>query len=85
MKEAHLASGIRRVVIAHLRHTQASLALEYGKLVRPTKKRGGVAPSIVADRLGHSDTSMVQRVYSGVKVPPMIVLPLKLIHPSDPD
>jgi hypothetical protein len=34
--------------------------------------------------MGHTETTTRKRFYSGVRVPPMIKLPIRLVHPDDP-
>jgi len=61
-----------------LRHTFTTLALEHGQLVKPAG--GGVAREAVAEALGHS-VATNRKYYDGVQVPPMVRIPLRLVHP----
>ncbi|WP_235686053.1 site-specific integrase [Corallococcus silvisoli] len=65
-----------------LRHSFSNWASDYGVLVRPTKR--GLPVEEVAAVMGHKSTKTTRTFYKSVKVPPMIELPLKLVHPEDP-
>ncbi|WP_201756499.1 site-specific integrase [Corallococcus silvisoli] len=65
-----------------LRHCFATWSSECGRVVKPTS--GGVALEMVAAVMGHLSTRTTKLFYEGVQVPPMIVFPLRLVHPEDP-
>jgi integrase len=67
---------------SELRHSFATWAKNYGELIKPTS--GGVALEIVASILGHQSTRTTTKFYDGTEVPPMVRIPIKLVHPNDP-
>jgi integrase len=64
-----------------LRHSFATWARGTGKIVRPTD--GGVPLAEVAAVMGHMNVRTTKVFYDGNEVPPMIELPLRLVHPED--
>lgn len=77
------ASGCREVFIGHLRHTRTTLLEQVGEEVRQEGLVGGVPIERVARSHGHSPATAATH-YSAVSVPPMLCVPVKLQHPSDP-
>ncbi|WP_223744989.1 site-specific integrase [Corallococcus sp. AS-1-12] len=73
---------IRVIEPGELRHSFSNWASEYGVLVRPTKQ--GLPVEEVAAVMGHRSTKTTRTFYKSVQVPPMIALPLKLVHHEDP-
>ncbi|GHG91518.1 hypothetical protein [Comamonas sp. JC664] len=73
---------IRVIEPGEIRHSFSNWASEYGVLVRPTKQ--GLPVEEVAAVMGHRSTKTTRTFYKRVLVPPMIQLPLKLVHPEDP-
>lgn len=67
--------------LENLRHS--FITLTAGATV-VTPKGGGVPIELVAQLVGHTNTRTTRRHYLGVHVPPMAVLPLKLVNPDDP-
>lgn len=68
---------------SNLRHTFATLSLEFGQLV--TIAEGGIDPVAVQRALGHAvGSAMLKDRYSKVQVPPMNWLSLNLRHDDDP-
>jgi len=65
-----------------LRHSFATRAEEEGSVVYP-KGHGGPG-ELISAVMGHTETTTRKRFYSGVRVPPMIKLPIRLVHPDDP-
>ncbi|QDE82844.1 integrase [Myxococcus xanthus] len=65
-----------------IRHSFSNWASDHGVLVRPTKQ--GLPVEEVAAVMGHRSTKTTRTFYKRVLVPPMIQLPLKLVHPEDP-
>lgn len=82
LAEAAKKAGVRPVMLANLRHTFVTLAATRGRLVQPPA--GGVPLDIVAQIVGHHAITTTRRFYLGSYTPPMIALPLKLVHPEDP-
>lgn len=76
------AERIEPVRLGNLRHTFVTLAARVGTVVHPPT--GGVEHSMIAQLVGHSGTRTMGRHYLGEHVPPMIALPLRLLHPDDP-
>jgi integrase len=64
------------------RHSFATWAKNHGELVKPTAR--GVALEMVAAVMGHQSAATTSMFYDGTEVPPMIALPLRLVHPEDP-
>ncbi|TQF12499.1 site-specific integrase [Myxococcus llanfairpwllgwyngyllgogerychwyrndrobwllllantysiliogogogochensis] len=73
---------IRVIAPGEIRHSFSNWASDYGVLVRPTKQ--GLPVEEVAAVMGHRSTKTTRTFYKRVLVPPMIQLPLNLIHPEDP-
>src|SRR6185295_10255927 len=65
-----------------LRHSFATWAEEEGSVVYP--KGRGAPGELISAVMGHTETTTRKRFYSGVRVPPMIKLPIRLVHPDDP-
>ena len=60
-----------------------TIAREAGREVKP--KLGGVPLEAIQAVVGHSPGSKVTGLhYLGDQIPPMIVIPLSLEHPDDP-
>jgi integrase len=74
---------IERVLVANLRHTFVTLARQRGRLVY-AKGTEGVPLSIVAQIVGHTDEKTTKTFYDASELPPLLVIPLGLIHPGDP-
>jgi integrase len=72
----------RRIHPSELRHSFATWARAEGHIVRPTE--GGVPLAEVAAVMGHLTPRTTKVFYEGNEIPPMIALPLRLRHPSDP-
>jgi integrase len=74
--------GVRAVQFGALRHTFITLARSAGgRIVRP--KDFGVGLEELAQAVGHR-SAVTTRRYDGTEIPPMVVFPLTLAHPSDP-
>lgn len=67
---------------SELRHSFATWARASGSVVRPTE--GGVPLAEIAAVLGHTSARTTKVFYEGNEVPPMVTVPLRLAHPSDP-
>lgn len=77
-----LAREIRPVQYGALRHSFITWARSQGgRMVKP--KNYGVSLEEIRDVVGHRSTQTT-RGYDGTEIPPMITVPLKLVHPSDP-
>lgn len=75
--------AIRVVSPGELRHSFSTWATEHGRLIRPTAN--GLPVSEVAAVMGHLNTRTTKGFYvSRGVVPPMISIPLWLVHPADP-
>lgn len=81
-KAAAEATGCREVFIGHLRHTRTTLLETQGEEVLPAGGQGGVSLDRIARSHGHSPAT-AQAHYSGITVPPMLVVPVRLAHPGD--
>lgn len=77
-----LAREIRPVQYGALRHSFITWARSKGgRIVRPVNY--GVTLDEIRDVVGHKSTRTT-RGYDGTEIPPMIVVPIELWHPSDP-
>lgn len=65
-----------------LRHSFATWARTAGRVVRATD--AGVPLDLIAEVIGHKSAATTRRFYDSTEVPPMIVIPLRLVHPHDP-
>jgi integrase len=65
-----------------LRHSVATWAQSSGRLVR--LEAGGVSLQETAELLGHRSVMMIKDHYDNTEIPPMLVLPIRLLHPQDP-
>ncbi|WNZ59119.1 hypothetical protein QEG98_23780 [Myxococcus sp. MxC21-1] len=94
-KAAPVDSYIRKVVkkaadsldmdpirFGELRHSFVTWARECGEEVRP--KSGGLSLEAVAAAIGHQSIRTTVRHYDNTQVPPMVKIPIKLMHPQDP-
>ncbi|WP_246137119.1 site-specific integrase [Myxococcus llanfairpwllgwyngyllgogerychwyrndrobwllllantysiliogogogochensis] len=75
----------RSIVPLHpsqLRHSFSTWARTNGELVRPTGR--GLPIEEVAAVMGHTNIKTTKKFYLTERVPPMIRLPLRLVHPADP-
>lgn len=68
--------------VGQLRHSFVTWAAERGTEVRPAE--GGLSLAQIAAAVGHASPNTTARFYLGVKVPPMVQIPIKLAHPKDP-
>lgn len=75
---------VERVYLANLRATRTTLLQSIGKVVHPKGAKGGVPLELVARSHGH-DPRTAAAFYTGTEIPPMLVLPVKLVHPEDPE
>jgi integrase len=75
-------SKIRSIAPGELRHSFATWASKFGELIRPTN--AGLPVEEVAAVMGHKSTRTTAAFYKKVQVPPMIKLPLCLVHSGDP-
>jgi integrase len=85
-KTAKGSKTVQRVdpfVPKFLRHSYGTHAEVLGRVVTYPKRRG-VDRDTIRRSLGHRDEQMFEEHYRLTQVPPMIVLPLKLVHPEDP-
>jgi integrase len=82
VKRAAKSIGLEPLRMGELRHSFVTWAAECGVEVKPLD--GGVPLSRIAATIGHQSAVTTKRFYEGVKVPPMIQLPLRLEHPEDP-
>lgn len=80
-KAAELA-GVPAFPPGELRHSFTTWARTVGREVRATGF--GVPLALVAEVIGHQSSRTTSRFYDGTEIPPMIALPLKLVHPDDP-
>lgn len=77
-----LARDIRPVQYGALRHSFITWARSAGgRIVRP--KDFGVTLDEIKDAVGHRNARTTSG-YDGTEIPPMVVVPIKLEHPSDP-
>lgn len=77
-----LAREVRPVQYGALRHSFITWARSKGgRIVRPVDY--GVTLDEIRDVVGHKSTATT-RGYDGTEIPPMIVVPIDLAHPSDP-
>jgi integrase len=67
--------------IGEIRHSYVSWATNGGRLVNVEST--GLNLAEIARALNHHSTSTTSRFYDVCKVPPMVVVPIKLQHPSD--
>ena len=67
---------------SELRHSFATWAEEVGSVVYP--KGRGAPGELISAVMGHTEATTRKRFYSGVRVPPMIKVPIRLEHPDDP-
>ena len=65
-----------------LRHSWVTWARTRGREVRPTD--GGLSLEAIAAAIGHSSVRTTQRHYDQTKIPPMIAIPIRLVHADDP-
>lgn len=68
--------------LGELRHSFVTWARETGREVRA--EGTGVPLALVSETIGHATTRTTSRFYDGTQVPPLIVLPLRLVHWADP-
>lgn len=73
---------IESIRFGELRHSFTTWGRTTGELVRP--KGRGVSVEEVAAVLGHTNVRTTRLHYDGTKVPPMVKVPIKLMHPEDP-
>ncbi len=71
---------VEPIRLGELRHSFVTWAKTHGKLVKPAD--AGVALDAIADVIGHKDARTTKRFYDGTEIPPLIVLPLKLVRPG---
>lgn len=64
-----------------LRHSFITLGAG-GRIV--TARGGGVPLEVLSQVAGHTSVSTTRRHYLGVHVPPMVVVPLRLVNTEDP-
>jgi len=67
---------------SELRHSFATWAEEVGSVIYP--KGRGAPGELISAVMGHTEATTRKRFYSGVRVPPMICIPIRLHHPDDP-
>ncbi|WP_246357807.1 tyrosine-type recombinase/integrase [Pyxidicoccus fallax] len=82
VKRAAKSIGLEPLRMGELRHSFVTWAAECGVEVKPLD--GGVPLSRIAATIGHQSAVTTKKFYEGVKVPPMIQLPIRLEHPEDP-
>ncbi|MCP3104636.1 site-specific integrase [Myxococcus sp. K15C18031901] len=83
--KCHTEEERRKIVPLHpsqLRHSFSTWARKEGELVRTTK--GGLPIEEVSAVMGHTSTKTTKKFYLTEEIPPMIRLPLRLLHPEDP-
>jgi integrase len=93
--QAPVESYVRKVVAAtaktvrheplqvgRLRHCFITWAQDVGVEVKP--KSGGVPLATVAGIVGHKSARTTKLFYTGLRVPTLIRLPIRLGHPDDP-
>jgi integrase len=80
----HTAKSLKvePLLLGQLRHSFTTWGRSFGDLVRP--KGRGVSVEEVAAVLGHTNTRTTRLHYDGTEVPPMVKVPIKLLHPGDP-
>lgn len=71
-----------RIKLGALRHSFVTWSRTRGRLVTPTS--AGVALEAVAAAIGHQSTRTTSMHYDETRVPPMVVVPIKLGHRDDP-
>lgn len=76
-------SGLPPIRLGELRHSFTTWGRTCGELIRP--KGTGVSVEEVAAVLGHTNVRTTKLHYDGTKVPPMVKVPIKLVHSADPD
>lgn len=74
---------VPEVYVGNLRATRTTLAEEFGTVVLPKAAKKGVPLELIARTHGHSP-STAAKFYSGRSVPPMVVVPVRLVHANDP-
>jgi len=82
VKRAAKSVGLEPLRMGELRHSFVTWAAECGTEVRPVD--GGVPLTRIAATIGHQSAVTTKKFYEGVKVPPMIQLPIRLEHPEEP-
>lgn len=82
VKRAAKSIGLAPLRMGELRHSFVTWAAECGVEVKPVD--GGVPLARIAATIGHQSAVTTKKFYEGVKVPPMIQLPIRLEHPEDP-
>lgn len=82
LKYACRKLGVDPINPGELRHSFATWAGEVGVEVKP--KEAGVSMESIAATMGHQSKRTTGFFYWGVKIPAMILIPIKLKHPEDP-
>jgi integrase len=67
---------------SELRHSFATWAEEVGQVIYP--KGRGAPGELISAVMGHTAATTRALFYRGVRVPPMIKIPIQLEHPNDP-
>jgi integrase len=74
---------LKPITFGALRRSFVTWAAERGELVRPSAE--GVPLAAIASAIGHTSAHTTKRFDEGVRVPPMIKVPIRLEHPDDPE
>lgn len=82
LKYAARRAGVAAFLPGELRHSFITIARTEGREVKP--KSGGVDLATIASVVGHHGTHTTAGSYLGGHVPSMILIPLGLKHPEDP-
>lgn len=74
--------GMKTIRFGELRHSFVTWARECGEEVRASE--GGLSLDAIAAAIGHQSVRTTSRHYDQTKVPPMIRIPIRLVHADDP-
>ncbi len=78
LDKAAQKAEVEPIRLGELRHSFVTWAKTFGSVVKPAE--GGVRLEEIAEAIGHKDARTTKRFYDGTEVPPLIVVPLKLVY-----
>jgi integrase len=76
------AEAVKVIAPGELRHSFVTWGRTVGRVVRVAA--GGLPLALLAEVVGHQSTRTTSRYYDGTEIPPMVALPIHLVHPDDP-
>jgi integrase len=82
IRKAAKAAGVEPIVIAHLRHTFVTLCRRAGRIVTAPNTEALTREQVMRT-VGHTSTRTTA-IYDASTCPPMMVPPIRLVHPDDP-